>query len=149
MNAWSILLAKVTSVVAIAMTIIGANAESHTISFTNHCGRGNPQLVQNGKALSTGGSFTKNGPFPAAIAYLQSPNPAKPGSGSSVDLSLIPPHALNVPIHFKYKNGGSCNGKGKTCSTANCSTAFHVPTDTGVQVPSQNNDVDLTIVFCP
>ncbi|THU79758.1 hypothetical protein K435DRAFT_697149 [Dendrothele bispora CBS 962.96] len=144
------------------MTIIGANAQSHTISFTNHCGRGTPQLVQNGKVLSTGGSLTKNGPFPAAIAYLQTgncglngencmivemtlqnPNPAKPGSGSSVDLSLIPPHALNVPIHFEYKNGGSCNGKGKTCSTANCNTAFHVPTDTGVQVPCQNNDVSI------
>ncbi|THU85268.1 hypothetical protein K435DRAFT_822463 [Dendrothele bispora CBS 962.96] len=158
--------AKVAAAVVLAMTIVGASAESHTVSFINRCGRGTPQLVQRGNILSSGGSFTSNGPFPAAIAYLQTGNcllngencmtvemtlqnadPARPGSGSSADLSLIPPLAFNVPVHFEYTNG--CNGVGQTCSAANCATAFHVPSDTQVQRACQTDNVGLQITFCP
>ncbi|THU92367.1 glycopeptide [Dendrothele bispora CBS 962.96] len=156
--------AKFASVVVVAMTVLGANAESHTINFTNNCGRGTPQLVQNGNILSSGQPFTSNGPFTAGIAYLQTggcglngdncmtvemtlQNPTSPGSGSSTDLSLIPPLAFNVPIRFEYANG--CDGQGQTCGDANCNTAFHVPTDNQVQVACQSNDVNLNVIFCP
>ncbi|KAF5343453.1 hypothetical protein D9758_011840 [Tetrapyrgos nigripes] len=155
---------KVASIAVLAVTVIGASAESHTVTFDNRCGRGTPQLVQSGNILSSGAAFTANGPFSAAIAYLQTgecglngdncmtvemtlQNPTAPGSGSSVDLSLIPPLAFNVPIRFEYTNG--CDGAGQTCGDGGCNTAFHVPTDNQVQVQCQNNDVNLNIIFCP
>ncbi|KAF8900095.1 hypothetical protein CPB85DRAFT_1326442 [Mucidula mucida] len=44
-------------------------AESHTITFDNRCGFGTPTLVSNtGAILSTGGSYTANGPIIGAIS---------------------------------------------------------------------------------
>ncbi|KAK7458723.1 hypothetical protein VKT23_009723 [Stygiomarasmius scandens] len=158
---------KFASLIALATVIVGASAESHTVTFDNKCGKGTPKLIQNGKTLSSGKSFTSNGPFPAAIAYLQTgdcglngekcmtvemtlQNAANgAGSGSSADLSLIPPLAFNVPIHFEYTNTQGCNGKGATCGDANCKTAFHKPDDTQVQVACQTDNANLHIVFCP
>ncbi|KAK7466180.1 hypothetical protein VKT23_004901 [Stygiomarasmius scandens] len=156
--------AKFTSLIVFAAAAICANAESHTITFTNKCGKGTPQLVQSGKVLSNGEPYTSNGAFATGIAYLQTGgcglngdncmtvemtlvNPTGDGSGSSTDLSLIPPLAFNVPIHFEYANG--CDGQGQTCSNANCNTAFHVPDDTQTQVQCQTKDVNLNIIFCP
>ncbi|KAF8509644.1 hypothetical protein BU17DRAFT_98723 [Hysterangium stoloniferum] len=56
-----------TSLVALA-TIPSAQAETHTVIFTNNCGFGTPLLKANGKTLSTGGPFTSGGPLHAAIA---------------------------------------------------------------------------------
>ncbi|KAL0569587.1 hypothetical protein V5O48_012375 [Marasmius crinis-equi] len=143
-----------------------AMAERHTITMNNHCGRGTPTLIRGGKVVATG-TTTVDGVFDAAIAYLQTgnclfngencmtveitlknPNPAAPGSGSSVNLSLIPPHAFNVPISFHYASSG-CSA-GNSCNNANCppSQAFHVPTDTGSQRACQGNDANLVIDFC-
>ncbi|KAF9443013.1 hypothetical protein P691DRAFT_764680 [Macrolepiota fuliginosa MF-IS2] len=139
------------------------NAESHTINFDNKCGSGTPTLVQGGKILSTGKPFTSNGPLTSAIAYLQTGscglngegctliettlvNPTSPGSGSSSDISLIPPHTFSVTSGFHYTNG--CDGAGADCTKPDCPTAFHVSTDTDKQVACQTNDVDLTITFC-
>ncbi|KAK0238062.1 glycopeptide [Armillaria nabsnona] len=141
------------------------HAESHTVKFVNRCGHGTPTLSQNFKTLSTGGDYTSNGPFEAAVAWLNTgscgfqgtgctlveltlKNPTSPGAGSSADVSLIPPHTFNVATGFKYFNG--CNGQGKTCSNANCPStdAFHVTTDYGAQVQCQANNVGLTITFC-
>nr|GAT53083.1 predicted protein [Mycena chlorophos] len=122
-----------------------------------------PTLIQNGNVLSTGGAYTTNGPISAAIAYLQTgscgfngedctllevtlQNPTSPGSGSSVDLSLIPPHAFSVTSGFGYYNG--CDGTGADCSSADCPTAFHSSGDTTVQVACQDDNVDLAITFC-
>ncbi|KAI0308458.1 hypothetical protein OF83DRAFT_1019274, partial [Amylostereum chailletii] len=86
-----------------------------------------PTLKAGGKTLSTGSPFTQNGPLVAAIAYLQTgvcgdnaenclllettlQNPTTPGSGSSTDLSLIPPHAFQKTTGFRYENG--CDGAG-------------------------------------
>ncbi|KAF7318531.1 hypothetical protein HMN09_00363100 [Mycena chlorophos] len=141
----------------------GVRGESHTITFTNKCGSGTPTLIQNGNVLSTGGAYTTNGPISAAIAYLQTgscgfngedctllevtlQNPTSPGSGSSVDLSLIPPHAFSVTSGFGYYNG--CEGAGADCSSADCPTAFHSSGDTTVQVACQDDNVDLAITFC-
>ncbi|KAM5544756.1 hypothetical protein V8D89_001654 [Ganoderma adspersum] len=120
-------------------------------------------LIQGPNVLSTGGPYTSNGPIISAIAYLQTGqcgfngegctlvettlvNPTSPDSGSSTDISLIPPHAFSVTSGFGYYNG--CDGTGTDCDNANCPTAFHVDNDTHVQVPCQSNDVDLVITFC-
>jgi len=149
--------------VVVAAAVAVARAESHTVHFTNNCGFGTPTLVQNGNILSTGGDFTSNGPFISAIAYLQTGgcglngegctliettlvNPTSPGSGSSTDISLIPPHTFSVTSGFGYFNG--CNGAGADCTNAGCGTAFHQPGDNNVQVACQTDNVDLAITFC-
>ncbi|KAL1722813.1 hypothetical protein EV715DRAFT_269963 [Schizophyllum commune] len=132
-------------------------AESHTVTFHNNCGSGTPQLEQNFQTLHSGdGSYTHNGPLSAAIAYLQTgscggsadgctlleltlQNPTSPGAGSSVDVSLIPPHTYSVKTGFSYSNG--CDGQGKTCGSADCPEAFHVTDDYGAQVQCEANDV--------
>ncbi|KAJ3859377.1 MAG: hypothetical protein NXY57DRAFT_206275 [Lentinula lateritia] len=152
---------KLTALVAAAF-VVGAQAESHTVTFQNSCGKGVPTLKANGVTLSTGGAYTSNGPLEAAIAYLDVGcgangegcttiettlvNPTSPGSGSSTDISLIPPHAFSVTSGFGYYNG--CDGAGADCTNANCPTAFKVPTDTHVQVACQVDNVDLVITFC-
>jgi len=138
------------------------SAEQHTISFVNRCGYGTPALVLDGKNISTGQSYTSNGPF-SGIAYLQTGpclangencallemtliNPTVAGGGSSTDISLIAPHKYNVETSFAYYGG--CNGQGTTCSSANCNTAFFNPNDNQVQVACQANNVNLVITFC-
>ncbi|KAJ3765133.1 hypothetical protein EV361DRAFT_73718 [Lentinula raphanica] len=152
---------KLAALVA-AVFVAGAQAESHTVTFTNLCGRGTPLLKANGVTLSTGGAYTSNGPLEAAIAYLDVGcgangegctmvettlvNPTSPGSGSSTDITLISPHTFSVTTGFGYYNG--CDGAGADCTSASCSTAFHVSTDTGVQVACQVDNVNLAITFC-
>ncbi|TFK89120.1 hypothetical protein K466DRAFT_487475 [Polyporus arcularius HHB13444] len=142
---------------------VSVRAETHTIRFENKCGKGTPQLIQNGKVLSSGEDFVSNGPFSAAIAYLQTGecllngekcttlemtlvDPTAPGSGSSTDISLIAPHAFNVPASFSYFGG--CDRQGATCNSADCSTAFFKPDDNQVQVQCETTNVDLLITFC-
>ncbi|KAF8577176.1 glycopeptide [Ramaria rubella] len=147
--------------VAVAMCIVSVAAESHTVTFTNKCGKGTPLLKANGQTLSTGGSFTINGPLVSAIAYTGNcgdngegctlvettlQNPTTPGSGSSTDISLIPPHTFSVTSGFGYFNG--CDGQGADCTSESCPQAFHVSTDTGVQVACQTPNVNLAITFC-
>ncbi|KAH8083770.1 hypothetical protein BXZ70DRAFT_1012083 [Cristinia sonorae] len=158
---WNTIFAIITIFSVGASSVRG---ESHTIKFDNRCGRGTPLLIQGAKTLSKGEDFTSNGPFSSAIAYLQTGecdfngekcatvemtlgNPTCPGCGSSVDISLIAPHALNVPTAFSYYGG--CDGQGATCSTPDCRTAFFKPDDNQVQVACQNDNVNLLITFCP
>ncbi|KAF7372828.1 Glycopeptide [Mycena sanguinolenta] len=154
-----------TAIFAVIAVATGqALAESHTVTFSNGCGHGTPTLIsQNGAVLSTGGAYTSNGPLIGAIAYLQTgscgfngegctlvettlKNPTTPGSGSSTDLSLIPPHAFSVTTGFGYL--GACAPAGADCTNANCKTAFHKSTDTHVQVPCQADNANLVITFC-
>ncbi|THH16963.1 hypothetical protein EW146_g3754 [Bondarzewia mesenterica] len=164
-------IARALSFLAVAtFVLVGANAESHTVTFNNKCGRGTPLLLAGGKTLSTGRAYTHNGPLTAAIAFLQTGscgangegctlvettlvNPSSPGSGSSTDISLIPPHAFSVATGFggdvfshSYYNG--CDRSGADCRSASCSTAFHQPDDTHVQVACQSDNVNLVITFC-
>ncbi|KAF8883281.1 glycopeptide [Infundibulicybe gibba] len=146
--------------VATALCIIATSglvqAESHTVHFDNRCGFGTPTLIRGSSVLSTGGDFTINGPLLGARGYLQTGgcgfdgvgctviettlrNPTSPGSGSSTDISLIPPLAFSVTTGFGYFNG--CNGAGADCTNPQCPTAFFKPEDTHVQVPCQINDV--------
>ncbi|KAF8872448.1 hypothetical protein CPB84DRAFT_1737614 [Gymnopilus junonius] len=132
----------VTTFVAVCV-----RAETHTVHFTNLCGFGTPTLIRGPNVLSTGGDFTINGPLTGAIAYLQTGNfngegctlietmlinPTSPGSGSSSDISLIPPHSFSVTSGFGYFGG--CDGAGADCNNPNCNTAFHNSGDNFVQV---------------
>ncbi|KIP10568.1 hypothetical protein PHLGIDRAFT_219699 [Phlebiopsis gigantea 11061_1 CR5-6] len=91
-----------------ALVLSGVQAETHDIVFANNCGFGTPVLKANGQTLSTGQGVTFGGPLISAIAFLQTGgcgdngegctliettlrNPTSPGSGSSTDISLIPP----------------------------------------------------------
>ncbi|KAH8113589.1 glycopeptide [Phellopilus nigrolimitatus] len=147
----------------VLLAVIGARAETHTVHFTNNCGFGTPTLIQGANVLSTGADYVSNGPLISAIAYLQTGNcgfngeqctliettlvnPTTPGSGSSTDISLIPPHAFSVTSGFGYYGG--CDGAGADCTSADCTTAFHVSTDTGVQVACQVDNCNLAITFC-
>ncbi|KAJ3574223.1 hypothetical protein NP233_g1907 [Leucocoprinus birnbaumii] len=153
----------VTAVAAALSIAQAVNAETHTVTFDNRCGRGTPTLIQGGRVLSTGGSVTINGPLEGAIAYLQTGscgfngegctliettlvNPTSPGSGSSTDISLISPHAFSVTSGFGYYNG--CDGAGADCTSASCPMAFRTPTDYFAQVACQANNVNLAITFC-
>ncbi|KAH8119634.1 glycopeptide [Phellopilus nigrolimitatus] len=158
--------AKFASFLSIALlAIAGVHAESHTISFENKCGSGTPKLVQSGNTLSTGQPYTSNGPFVSAIAYLQTgncglngekcmtvemtlqdPDSSKPGSGSSADISLIPPLAFSKASGFRYENG--CDGQGKACASADCTSAFRQSDQTQVQSACQANNVNLVVTFC-
>ncbi|KAG7091764.1 hypothetical protein E1B28_008166 [Marasmius oreades] len=149
---------------AVAFAGIAA-AEHHTITMINKCGRGTPTLVRQGNIVSTGAPYSANEAIPATIAFLQTggcdrlngagcmtceltlknPDPGAPGSGSSVDLSLIPPLAFNVPISFKYTNGCS---NGASCPNAGCHDVFRKPDDYFAQRACQVNDVNLEITFC-
>ncbi|EGO03623.1 hypothetical protein SERLA73DRAFT_83713 [Serpula lacrymans var. lacrymans S7.3] len=154
---------KAVALVAAVTVISGVNAESHTVTFSNNCGYGTPTLIQNGNVLSTGGAYTSNGPLTGAIAYLQTGNcgfngdsctmvettlvnPTSAGSGSSTDITLIAPHSFSVTTGFGYYNG--CDGAGSDCTSASCTTAFHDPSQTYVQVACQVDNVDLSITFC-
>ncbi|KAG8683578.1 hypothetical protein FRC11_013352 [Ceratobasidium sp. 423] len=154
-----------TLTVALAITA-SAQAESHTVTFKNNCGKGTPKLIQAGKTLhSGGGSYKHNGPLMAAIAYLQTGecllngdkcttlettlrNPPFPGAGSSTDVTLIPPHKFSVAVGFHYMNG--CDGVGNRCGSASCcpNGAFCKPDDYQSQRQCQANNVDFVVTFC-
>ncbi|KAF9073139.1 hypothetical protein BDP27DRAFT_1488055 [Rhodocollybia butyracea] len=133
----------IASLLALASFVAFAAAESHTITFTNNCGRGTPMLIsQTGQVLSTGGSFTSNGP-----SYLQTGGCGLNGdfSGSATDVTLIPDHEFSVTSGFGYFNG--CDGTGFDCTSANCPGAFTDPTN-GLIVSCEADNVDLAITFC-
>ncbi|KAI0087986.1 glycopeptide [Irpex rosettiformis] len=141
---------------ALAALFLGlsvANAETHTITFDNQCGRGTPTLIVDGKVVSTGAPYTSTGTI-SGIAYLQTgeclfngencsllemtlTNPASGciGCGSSADISLIAPHKFNVVSGYSFYNG--CDGQGHTCASATCKDAFFQPNDNQVQTGCQ------------
>ncbi|TDL18836.1 Glp-like protein [Rickenella mellea] len=146
-------------------TVVAVKAETHTIHFVNRCGFGTPTLIVGGRVASTGDDFTcSTGGILGGIAYLQTGacgfngegctmvettliNPVNgPGSGSSTDITLIPPHSFSVTTGFGYYNG--CNGAGADCTNANCGTAKHKSSDSFVQVACQDNNVNLVVTFC-
>ncbi|KZT07547.1 uncharacterized protein LAESUDRAFT_773016 [Laetiporus sulphureus 93-53] len=149
----------VAAFLTVAIGLIPANAETHTVTFTNRCGYGTPYLrAENGAVLSTGGAYTSNGPLIGAIAYLQTGNCGNNGEGctlvettlengrSSTDISLVYPHEFHVTSGFGYYGG--CDGAGADCKSADCGTAFHHSGDTWVQVGCSANNENLAITFC-
>ncbi|KLO11422.1 glycopeptide [Schizopora paradoxa] len=149
--------------VIVAAVIAIAEAESHTVTFTNNCGFGTPTLIQSENILSTGDDFTSNGPLIGASAFLQTgvcgssgenctlvettlANPTSPGLGSGTDISLIPPHAFSVASGFEYFDG--CDGVGKDCADPDCEAAFHNPGDPSLVTICEADNVGLNITFC-
>jgi len=154
-------------IVVLAIFAVYVRAESHTVKFQNNCGKGTPVLLAAGTFLANGSDYTSNGPIQSAISYLQTGqclengencaivemninNPTCAGCGPSVDISLISPHALNVPVAFAFYGGtgDTCDGLGAVCSTDNCDTAFFQPNDNQVQRACQADNVNLLITFC-
>ncbi|KAJ3817323.1 glycopeptide [Lentinula raphanica] len=152
---------------ALIVFVVGVQAETHTVVFVNRCGRGTPRLKRNGVTLSTGGPYTSNGKHRLCTASSQLliartgcgadgegctmvettlVNPTTPGSGSSTDITLIPPHEFSVTTGFGYYNG--CDGAGTDCTNPSCPLAFRKPSDTFAQVACQADNVNLAITFC-
>ncbi|KAJ4499371.1 hypothetical protein C8R41DRAFT_815435, partial [Lentinula lateritia] len=127
-----------------AILAAGVKAENHTVKFLNDCGIGMPLLKQNGITLSTGASYTINGPF-SAIAYLDTGctvvETTLANSGSSTTFNLS---SYSIPTGFAYFNG--CDGEGWDCTIPGC------PGDTGIISPFPivclAANVDLIITFC-
>ncbi|KAJ3974525.1 hypothetical protein EV361DRAFT_1031646 [Lentinula raphanica] len=73
-------------------------------------------------------------------------NPTVSGSGSSADISYIPPLAYSVPYKFEFYGG--CDGSGASCTSSDCSEAFFQSDQTYVQVACQTDNVNILITFC-
>jgi len=137
-----------------------AQADTHTITFTNNCGKGTPRLIQGGNILSNGTAYTSNGPFMSGIAYLDTgcgfngdncsliemTLGTGDNGGTSADISLIDPHKFNVPSGWWYT--GSCNGQGAFCQEEGCQTAFYKSDDNWVQVQCSEDNAGMNIIFC-
>ncbi|KAH8119455.1 hypothetical protein DFH11DRAFT_1501201 [Phellopilus nigrolimitatus] len=148
----------ITALTVFFSLIASAVSETHTITFDNRCGHGVPTLIQGSNVLSTGQSYTHNGAFSSAIAYLNNSMCGFNGehcsllemtlgnSGTSADISLIPSHNFSDPIGWEYT--GACNGNGAFCSENNCNTAFYKSDDTCVQVACTGDNAGMNIIFC-
>ncbi|KAL0064595.1 hypothetical protein AAF712_008414, partial [Marasmius tenuissimus] len=60
-----------SSLIVLAAATSAVMGESHTITFINKCGKGTSRLVQEGKVLSSGGTYKSDSALTLAIAYLQ------------------------------------------------------------------------------
>ncbi|TFY54588.1 hypothetical protein EVJ58_g8770 [Rhodofomes roseus] len=145
--------------IAAAVAFLQVNAESHTVTFNNKCGRGTPHLYsQTGQLLSTGGAWTSNGEALGLIAFLQTGGCGNNGEGctlveatlknggSAADISLISPHEFSVTSGFGYYDG--CDGSGTDCTSASCPKAYRQPNDNFAIVGCGANNVNLAITFC-
>ncbi|KAH9931884.1 uncharacterized protein B0H18DRAFT_871869 [Fomitopsis serialis] len=146
-------------IVATTLAVLQANAETHTVTFVNKCGRGTPYLwSQTGELLSNGAPWTSNGPAPGLIAYLQTGGCGQNGEQctlvevtlengqSAADISLIPPHAFNVASGFGFYDG--CDGAGTDCTDANCPKAYRHPNDNFAVVGCGADNENIAITFC-
>ncbi|EPT01254.1 hypothetical protein FOMPIDRAFT_1161879 [Fomitopsis schrenkii] len=153
------MLFKLTIGFLVAAVALQANAETHTVTFTNKCGYGTPTLYsQTGQLLSTGGAWTSNGAALGLIAYLQTGGCGQNGEdctlveatlengGSAADISLIPPHEFSVTSGFGYYDG--CDGVGTDCTSASCPMAYRQSGDNWAIVGCGADNVDLAITFC-
>ncbi|KAG6836312.1 hypothetical protein H0H93_009232 [Arthromyces matolae] len=79
---------------------------------------------------------------------MKDADPAQEGSGSSADISLIPPHAFSVTSGFSYWNG--CDGQGANCITFFSNTLSRAKAGKFLRVPlllgSTENEADVFIV---
>ncbi|KAJ3845438.1 hypothetical protein F5878DRAFT_125134 [Lentinula raphanica] len=133
---------------------VNADSETHIVKFDNQCGYGQPQLIQGNDVLTTT-EYQFNSSY-SGIAYLQTgncgfngencgiiemtlDNPTVSGSGSSADISYIPPLAYSVPYKFEFYGG--CDGSGASCTSSDCSEAFFQSDQTYVQVACQTDNV--------
>ncbi|KAJ3713524.1 hypothetical protein C8R42DRAFT_646806 [Lentinula raphanica] len=140
-------------VLVAALLIIGADAESHTIRFSNFCGTGTPILQENGVVVSTGAAYITNGPL-TAIAYLDVGSCGSNGEGCTIvestlnnaegSSTTINMTSFSVPTGFGYYNG--CDGEGGDCTRAGCPGATGIISPFPIECNDEN--VDLAITFC-
>ncbi|KAH9829948.1 uncharacterized protein C8Q71DRAFT_862808 [Rhodofomes roseus] len=142
--------------------------ELHTVYIVNNCGKGYPVLGGlYGEFYPTTDpttTLTFQGPAWGLLSYLQYTDDdgnnvcGKDGegctmveatlsnTGSSVDITLIPPHAFSVGAGFAYYGG--CNGAGMNCTSAACPGAKHNASEGWLQVSCTSASVSLEITFC-
>ncbi|THH09810.1 hypothetical protein EW145_g1768 [Phellinidium pouzarii] len=127
--------ATLFSVTLAFVSILHVHAESHSIMFKN-------KYLQTGECGLNGEN--------CLTVEMNMNNPACAGCGSSVDLSLIPPHAFVVETAFQFYggDGNTCDGLGADCADGNCDTAFFQSNDNQVQRACQIDNVNLLITFC-
>ncbi|KAH9830057.1 uncharacterized protein C8Q71DRAFT_911618 [Rhodofomes roseus] len=130
------------------LAVLQANAETHTVTFTNNCGYGTPELwSQSGQLLSSGGAaYTTNGPAYDLIAYLQDGTCGQNGANctvvdvtlangdSSAEIFFVARETEDPCVSFSFYNG--CDGIGETC-----------PTTSSPKTCAADN-VDIEITFC-
>jgi len=140
---------------------LGVAAETHSIMFINKCGEGTPMLLlqDSSNVLSTGGTYTANGPITDFVAFLQSGNCGVHGeectavegtlqNGSSfANVTVLPPHAFTATTGYGFYGGDdSCDGLGFDCTTQFCSFPFGV--NGGTQEECSAANVNLVVTFC-
>ncbi|KAJ3902173.1 glycopeptide [Lentinula edodes] len=138
-----------------AILAAGVKAENHTVKFLNNCGIGTPLLKQNGVTLSTGASYTINGPFSAIALNILIPSgncgsngegctvveTTLANSGSSTTFNMS---SYSIPTGFAYFNG--CDGEGWDCTIPGCPGATGIISPLPIECLATN--VDLEITFC-
>ncbi|KZT66165.1 hypothetical protein DAEQUDRAFT_746718 [Daedalea quercina L-15889] len=134
-----------------AIAAFQANAESHTVTFTNNCGYGTPTLKsQTGETLSTGGAWTSSGSALGGCGdngeYCTLVEATLENGGSAADISLIPPHEFSVTSGFGYYDG--CDGTGTDCTSSSCAMAYRSADDNFAIVGCGADNVNLAITFC-
>ncbi|KAH9830046.1 uncharacterized protein C8Q71DRAFT_727798 [Rhodofomes roseus] len=144
---------------AAAVAFLQVNAESHTDTFNNKCGRGTPYLYsQTGQLLSTGEAWTSDGEALGLIATHLLGGCGTNGEectlveatlkngASSADISLIPPHVFSVTSGLGYYDG--CDDDGTDCTSASCPKAYRKPGDNFAIVGCSADNVNLAFTFC-
>ncbi|KAF7982188.1 hypothetical protein HWV62_29977 [Athelia sp. TMB] len=149
------------SALAAITALAGIASAQHTLSIVNNCGYGTPMFDSPSTGLiSVPGGYSTSGDMTGWILYLQ--NGSQCGANgencltlegtlddgySSVDISMISPHAFNVPLSFSFTDGSG----GRACDSASCSCDYDVfcqPTDYGAQVGSPSPTASVTATFC-
>ncbi|KZP16081.1 hypothetical protein FIBSPDRAFT_934811 [Athelia psychrophila] len=146
--------------IAIFAALAGIVSAGHSVGIVNNCGSGTPMMDGPDTGLiNVSGGYSTSGDMTGWIIYLQTGQCGANGENcltvegtlnggfSSVDISDIAPHAINVPTAFSYTNGAG----GKYCASGNCpcnDAAFCQPTDYGAQVGSSDPNASITITFC-
>ncbi|CCM02597.1 uncharacterized protein FIBRA_04700 [Fibroporia radiculosa] len=136
-----------------AFMLTAVDADMHTVSFTNNCGYGTPNLVaESGTLLSDGAPLTMNGPLIGAVAFLQTGNCGNDGEDcTTVNITLEngensftvnPPYGSSISV--KFYNG--CDGLGVDCGVSGCSGPQPLGVSSFANCTAPN--VDLEITFC-
>ncbi|KZP26462.1 hypothetical protein FIBSPDRAFT_887252 [Athelia psychrophila] len=149
-----------TFAIATFAALAGIVSAGHSVGVVNNCGYGTPMM--NGPStglISVPGGYSSGGDITGWIMFLQTGQCGNNGENcvivegtlndgySSVDISLISPHEINVPTGFSYTDGAG----GKYCASGNCpcnSAAFCQPTDYGALVNTADPNASITVTYC-
>ncbi|KAJ3763596.1 hypothetical protein EV360DRAFT_91791 [Lentinula raphanica] len=116
--AFTLISTLLLSLLSFLFSSVNADSETHIVKFDNQ--------------LRNCGFNGEN----CGIIEMTLDNPTVSGSGSSADISYIPPFY------------GGCDGSGASCTSSDCSEAFFQSDQTYVQVACQTDNVNILITFC-